>query len=210
MIEQRTQMLAAISHDLRTPVTRLRLRAEFIEAGDLRDSILRDLEQMDAMIHSALSFIRDGVKAQRNALLDLGALLQTVCDEFVDMGHKVLFETPAPIFIKGSGDELYRAITNLVSNAVKFGTEVEIRLNRQDPDQIQIDILDDGPGIPDERKAAMFAPFIRGDNSRKMESPQGFGLGLPISHAIVMAHHGSLELLDRMPHGVIARVTLAA
>lgn len=210
MIDQRTQMLAAIGHDLRTPVTRLRLRAEFVEPQELRLSILRDLEQMNAMIHSALSFIRDGLEVQRNTLLDLGALLQTIRDEFVDMGYNVLFETPSPTFIQGSADELYRALTNLVSNGVKFGTEVEIRLQRAAAGHVQIDILDDGPGIPPESRAAMFAPFVRGDTARKSEPLQGFGLGLPISRAIVTAHRGSLELLDRSPHGVIARVTLAA
>ncbi|MGO9132531.1 MAG: ATP-binding protein [Methylovirgula sp.] len=210
MIDQRTQMLAAIGHDLRTPVTRLRLRAEFVEPQELRMSILRDLEQMDAMIHSALSFIRDGLEVQRNTLLDLGALLQTIRDEFVDMGYNVLFETPSPTFIRGSADELYRALTNLVSNGLKFGTEVEIHLQHAEADHIQIDILDDGPGIPPESRAEMFAPFVRGDTARKSEPLQGFGLGLPISRAIVTAHRGSLELLDRSPHGVIARVTLAA
>lgn len=208
MIAQRTQMLAAIGHDLRTPVTRLRLRAEFVEPPDLRDSMLRDLEQMNTMIHSALSFIREGIEAQRNTLLDLGALLQTIRDEFVDMGHNVRFEPPAPTFVRGSAEELYRALTNLVSNGVKFGTSVEIALRQAEADRVEIDILDDGPGIPADSRDAMFAPFTRGDSARKSEPLQGFGLGLPISRAIVAAHRGSLELLERSPHGVIARVTL--
>lgn len=210
MLDQRTRMLAAVSHDLRTPITRLRLRAEFIEPSDVRDAILRDLEQMNAMIHSALSFIRDGVEAQRTTLLDLGALLQTVSDEFVDLGHKVHFEMPAQIFIKGSVDELTRAVTNLVSNAVKFGTDIEIRLHRPEQNHVAIDVIDDGPGIADDRKADMFAPFVRGDDERKSDGLQGFGLGLPIAHAIVAAHQGSIELLDRAPHGLIARITLPA
>jgi len=208
MIEQRTQMLTAISHDLRTPVTRLRLRAEFIEPSDVRSSILRDIEQMNAMVHSALSFIRDGVEIQRNALLDLGTLLQTICDEFTDMGYTVLFESPEPVYIKGNADELYRAVTNLVSNAVKFGTEVEVHLRRAETDQIEIDVVDDGPGIPGDSKAAMLEPFMRGGESRKVEALQGFGLGLPIVQSIVKAHQGLLKLLDREPHGLIARVIL--
>ncbi|WP_152428270.1 ATP-binding protein [Methyloferula stellata] len=208
MIEQRTQMLAAVSHDLRTPVTRLRLRAEFIEPSDVRDPILRDIEQMDAMVHSALSFIRDGKEVQRNALLDLSALLQTICNEFADMGYKVHFDAAEPISIKGNVDELYRAVTNLVSNAVKFGTEVEVRLRCASLDWIEIDVIDDGPGIPEADKAAMLAPFTRGDESRKADALQGFGLGLPIVQAIVTAHRGQLHLLDRKPHGLIARITL--
>ena len=208
MIEQRTEMLAAISHDLRTPVTRLRLRAEFIEPIDVREPILRDIEQMNAMVHSALSFIRDGVEARRDALLDLSALLHTICDEFVDMGYKVSFEAAASISIKGNVEELYRAVTNLVANAVKFGTVVEIHLSRGKQNCVEIDVVDDGPGIPEQSKVAMLTPFARGDESRKLEGMQGFGLGLPIVQSIVMAHRGSLRLLDRKPHGLIARITL--
>ncbi len=207
MIEQRTQMLAAVSHDLRTPITRMRLRAEFIEQNDVREPILRDIEQMDAMVHSALSFIRDGVVIQRNALLDLSALLQTVCDEFADMGHRVTYENAAPLSINGNADELYRAVTNLLSNAVRFGTEVEVCLRPFD-DAVEIDVIDNGPGIPQDQKAAMLAPFARGDASRPAENLHGFGLGLPIVQAIVNAHHGSLTLLDRQPHGLIAHITL--
>ncbi len=208
MIEQRTEMLAAISHDLRTPVTRLRLRAEFIEPSEVRDPILRDIEQMNAMVHSALSFIRDGMAVQRDTLLDLTALLQTICDEFADMGYKVGLEATSPISIKGNVDELYRAITNLVSNAVKFGTEIEVCLRRGGQNCVEIDVIDDGPGIPEDKKAAMLAPFKRGDESRQAGSLQGFGLGLPIVQTIVTAHQGLLQLLDRKPHGLIARITL--
>lgn len=210
MIAQRTEMLAAISHDLRTPITRLRLRAEFVEPAEIKEQILRDLDNINAMIHSALSFIRDGVEAQRNVLLDLGAMLQTICDEFSDMGHRVLFEAPGPTFIKGNADELYRAITNLVSNGVKFGTEVEILLHRPNETQVQIDIVDNGPGIPAATKAALFSPFSSSASADKRDEPNGFGLGLPICQSIVTAHKGALELLERSPHGAIARVTLSA
>jgi signal transduction histidine kinase len=207
MLEQRTQMLAAISHDLRTPITRMRLRAEFIDLQDIREPILRDIEQMDAMVNSAMSFIRDGVQVQRNTLLDLSALIQTVCDEFVDMGHRVTCETPGPTSINGNSDELYRAVVNLVSNAVRFGTEVQVYLRRAGR-MVEIDVSDDGPGISDELKASMLAPFARGDTARPLESPQGFGLGLPIVQAIVKAHRGALTLLDRSPHGLTARMEL--
>jgi signal transduction histidine kinase len=208
MLAQRTEMLAAISHDLRTPVTRLRLRAEFIEASDIREPMLRDIEQMNAMVHSALSFIRDGMEVQRDALLDLSALLQTICDEFADMGYEINFVAAAQISIKGNVDELYRAVTNLVSNAVKFGTQVEVYLRRAGQDCIEIDVIDNGPGIAETSKAAMLAPFARGDETRKVEGLQGFGLGLPIVQTIVTAHRGLLHLLDREPHGLIARITL--
>lgn len=210
MIAQRTEMLAAISHDLRTPVTRLRLRAEFVEPADIKDAILRDLDHINGMIQTALSFIRDGVEAKRNALLDLGALLQTIRDEFTDMGHRVLFEAPGPTFIKGNADELYRAITNLVSNGVKFGTEVEIRLRKPSDGQVQIDIIDNGPGIPAATKAALFSPFSSSAEAQQPDGLKGFGLGLPICQSIVTAHKGALELLERSPHGAIARVTLSA
>jgi signal transduction histidine kinase len=207
MLEQRTQMLAAISHDLRTPITRMRLRAEFIELKEVREPILRDIEQMDAMVHSAMSFIRDGIPVQRTSLLDLSTLVQTVCDEFVDMGHSVTYETPGPTSINGNSDELYRAVVNLVSNAVRFGTDVRVDLRRADH-SIEIDVSDDGPGIPADQKEGMLAPFARGDAARPIENLQGFGLGLPIVQAIVRAHKGALTLLDRSPHGLIARISL--
>jgi signal transduction histidine kinase len=208
MIEERTRMLAAIGHDLRTPITRMRLRAEFIEPREVRDAILRDLEQMNAMAHSALSFIRDGVDVQRSSLLDLGTLLQTVRDEFADMGFEVSFEKPDPVSIEGNPEELHRALTNLVDNGVTYGKNVTIGLRRLDADRIEIEVADDGPGIPDAKKSDMLAPFVRGGDARKSNRGQGYGLGLPIVQAIVAAHKGSFDLVNRQPNGLIARIIL--
>ena len=104
-------------------------------------------------------------------------------------------------------DDLYRSITNLVENAVRFGAEATIRL-RVSADTVAIEIEDDGPGISDARKNAMLEPFVRGDNARNMDETAGFGLGLSIARGIVLAHGGELSLNDRQPHGLIARIEL--
>jgi signal transduction histidine kinase len=104
-------------------------------------------------------------------------------------------------------DDLHRSITNLVENAVRFGAEATIRL-RMSADTATIDVEDDGPGIADARKRVMLEPFVRGDNARNMDEAAGFGLGLSIAHAIVLAHGGELSLNDRQPHGLIVRIEL--
>jgi signal transduction histidine kinase len=183
LIDDRTRMLAAISHDLRTPITRMRLRSEFIEDDVHRSFMLGDLDQMRSMLESVLSFLRNDRKLESMTLVDIATTLQLVTDD------------------------LCRSTTNLVENAVRFGAEVVIRL-RMSLDIVTIDIEDDGPGISDARKDAMLEPFVRGDDARNMDDAAGFGLGLSIARAIVLAHGGELSLNDRQPRGLIVRVEL--
>ena len=208
MVADRTRMLAAVGHDLRTPVTRLRLRAEFIEDAATRTQMLRDLDQMAAMIHAALSYLRDGKAAEGRALVDLASLLQTVCDELADMGHTVTYDGPDHLAALVRPDELRRAVVNLVENAVKFGTHAVVGLRLDAADVIEIEVADDGPGIPDADKAAMLEPFARGDAARGLEAASGFGLGLSIARTIAEAHGGALSLHDRQPCGLSARLRL--
>jgi signal transduction histidine kinase len=207
LIDDRTKMLAAISHDLRTPITRLRLRSEFIDDEGHRTQTLRDLDQMHAMLEAVLSFLRDGRNSECTTLIDLSASLQLICDQFGDTGANVRYEGPQHLTLIARPDDLHRAVTNLVENATRFGKAVIVRLT-SNPSSVVIEVEDDGPGITDDRKRAMLEPFVRGDAARNMDDATGFGLGLAITHAIVDSHGGTLSLVDRLPHGLIARIEL--
>ncbi|MBR0825962.1 HAMP domain-containing protein [Bradyrhizobium manausense] len=207
LMSDRTKMLAAISHDLRTPITRLRLRAEFIEDETNRRRMLIDLDQMRTMLESVLSLLRNDRKVEAVTLVDIASTLQLIADQFADMGHTVHYEGPAQATAVARPDDLHRGITNLVENAVRFGAEVTIRLDVSGT-KLTIDVEDDGPGISDERKEAMLEPFVRGDDARNMDDTAGFGLGLSIARAIALAHGGELSLHDRTPHGLIVRMQL--
>ena len=207
LIDDRTKMLAAISHDLRTPITRMRLRSEFIEDATHRSRMLRDLDQMRSMLESVLSFLRNDRKLESMTLVDVASTLQLITDQFADMGHKVAYVGPEHAMATVRPDDLHRSITNLVENAVRFGAEAIIRLTAS-PDSMTINVEDDGPGIADSRKSVMLEPFVRGDDARNMDEAAGFGLGLSIARTIVLAHGGELSLNDRKPHGLIVRIQL--
>jgi signal transduction histidine kinase len=207
LIDDRTKMLAAISHDLRTPITRMRLRSEFIEDDIHRHRMLSDLDQMRSMLESVLSFLRNDRKLEAMTLTDIASTLQLVTDQFTDMGHKVVYDGPEHAMATVRPDDLHRSVTNLVENAVRFGAVATIRLTVS-PDMVTIEVEDDGPGISDARKDVMLEPFVRGDDARNMDETAGFGLGLSIARAIVLAHGGKLSLNDCQPHGLIVRIQL--
>ncbi|MBR0846171.1 HAMP domain-containing protein [Bradyrhizobium diazoefficiens] len=207
LMSDRTRMLAAISHDLRTPITRLRLRAEFIEDEANRKRMLIDLDQMRSMLESVLSLLRNDRKVEAITLVDIASTLQLIADQFSDMGHVVHYDGPASATAAARPDDLHRGVTNLVENAVRFGAEVTIRLEIAGT-RLVIDVEDDGPGISDARKQEMLEPFVRGDDARTMDESTGFGLGLSIAQGIALAHGGELSLHDRKPHGLIVRMQL--
>jgi signal transduction histidine kinase len=207
LIDDRTKMLAAISHDLRTPITRMRLRSEFIEDDVHRSRMLRDLDQMRSMLEQVLSFLRNDRKLEAMTLVDVASTLHLIADQFADMGHKVAYDGPEHAMVTARPDDLHRSITNLVENAVRFGAEATIRL-AVSPKNITIDVEDDGPGISDAHKDIMLEPFVRGDDARNMDEAAGFGLGLSIARSIVQAHGGALSLNDRQPHGLMVRIEL--
>jgi signal transduction histidine kinase len=209
LIEDRTQMLAAVGHDLRTPITRMRLRSEFIPDHEIRSHMLRDLDQMRAMIDAVLCHLRAGHSSAKKTHLDLAVLLQTVCEEFSDLGGDVRYEGPAHFAISGRPDDLQRAFDNLVDNALRYAGHAIVRLTHLPP-LVRIDIEDAGPGIAQADKASMLEPFVRGDKARAMNDASGFGLGLSIANGIVLAHGGRLTLLDREPRGLTVRTEIGA
>jgi signal transduction histidine kinase len=207
LLRDRVHMLAAISHDLRTPITRLRLRSEFIEDEGQRHQMLRDLDQMRAMLDSVLSLLRNDHARDRKTPVDVPAILQQIRDQFADLGHDVTLTGATQATVLARPDDLNRAITNLVENAVRYGAHVEIRL-LVSADAVMIDVDDNGPGMDDASKAEMLQPFVRGDAARNLDEASGFGLGLSITSSIIAAHGGTLTLLDREPSGLTARITL--
>ena len=207
LMNDRTKMLAAISHDLRTPLTRMRLRCEFVEDELQRSRMLADLDQMHTMLGSVLSFLRNGRKLEPMTLVDIASILQLVADQFADVGHQVSYVGPIHAMATVRPDDLMRSVTNLVENAAKYGKEIVIRLTVSG-NRLTIDVEDDGPGIADALKPDMVEPFVRGDDARNMDEATGFGLGLSIAKAIVQAHGGELSLHDRHPCGLIARIEL--
>jgi len=209
LIDDRTQMLAAISHDLRTPITRLRLRAEFIEDDNARAATLRDLDQMNGLVEAALSFVRDGQARDASSftLVDLASVVQTVCDDFSDIGAPVSVGRSRHVLVQGRTEELQRAITNLVDNAVKYGGRAEVHMESAERG-VRICVLDFGPGIPEVEREAMLQPFVRGDRARNLNEARGFGLGLSIVQAIVEAHNGRLMLENGPAGGLNAVIEL--
>jgi len=205
-IEDRTQMVAAISHDLRTPITRLRLRAEFVEDEEQRDRMLGDLDQMAEMIEATLAFARDDAASEPRTALDLTSLLESMVDEASDYGHEASYHGPAHRIFQGRPVALRRAFGNLVDNAIKYGGAVEITLG-ESGDGCHITIADRGPGIAATDRERVFAPFVRLEGSRNRDTG-GTGLGLSIARSIIRGHGGEILLDNRPEGGLSVSVTL--
>jgi signal transduction histidine kinase len=199
-------MLASISHDLRTPITRMRLRAEYIENPDTKTKFVRDLDQMEAMVGGCLDYLR-GVPQHVMVVLDLASLLQAVADQFADVGAHARYDGPDHVTVFGSPDDLERAFSNLLDNSVKYAESPEIRLFESGGEAI-VEVADRGPGIPLEKREFMLEPFERGDIGTPANAKEGFGLGLAIARAIVETHGGRLALNERAGGGLVARVSL--
>src|SRR5262249_16952954 len=183
-------------HDLRTPITRLRLRSEFIEDEALRRQMLSDLDRMRSMVESVLVFLRDGHAQESETPVDLASSLQTICDEFADTGHAVAYVGPDHRVMTARPDALHRAVTNLIDNAVRYGGGNAVVRLAETPMSVTIAIEDEGPGIPDAQQDAMFEPFVRGDAARSMNEDTRFGPGLAVPPAGIGAHGGT----PRLPH----------
>ena len=207
LIESRTQMLAALSHDLRTPLTLLRLRAEEVANTDERDKMLATIGELDEMIGTTLAFARDEVRTEPRRRVDVAALLASVVDDMADAGLPVTMAPAAPAVIhKCQPGALKRAFTNLLDNAVKYGKRAETAITTT-AKAIEITIDDDGPGIPEAELPRVFQPFYRVEDSRNRETG-GTGLGLAIAQSIMQAHGGELSLANRRGGGLRARITL--
>ena len=206
LIENRTRLLAAISHDLRTPLTLLRLRAETVENVRERDKMLSTIAEMDSMIGATLEFARDESASEPRRQTDLTSLLQSVVDDMGDASLPVHMQPADPIIYECQPAALKRAVRNLLDNAVKYGKAGSAGI-RTTARAIEIDIDDEGPGIPEPELSRVLEPFYRLEESRSRETG-GVGLGLAITQSIVQAHGGTLELSNRPTGGLRANITL--
>jgi two-component system osmolarity sensor histidine kinase EnvZ len=205
-IAERTHMLASISHDLRAPLTRMRLRSEFMEDLDHQRKLIRDVEEMQSMINAALAFFREDTHREPSTAFDLSELLQTIIDDYRDQQIEVDFSGPAHLVYDGRPLGIKRVIVNLLENAVKYAQQPRITL-RADEYSICIEVSDTGPGIPEAALEQVFDPFFRLEASRNRDTG-GVGLGLSAARAIVREQGGELTLSNRHGAGLLARVEL--
>jgi len=205
-VEDRTRMIAAISHDLRTPITSLRLRAEFIEDPEIKDKMIATLDEMQAMTESTLTFAREEASLEKTRAIDLDALLESICDDLSEMGSDVVFTEGTRIPWRCRPDALRRALRNVIENAVRYGDRARVSISAN---STSLDILvdDDGPGIPESEVERVFSPFVRLENSRNRETG-GVGLGLSIARTIVRSHGGDIALANRPGGGLRATIHL--
>lgn len=206
-IEDRNRTLAAISHDLKTPITRLRLRAELLEDALLREKVLADLAEMQQMAQASLDFLRGGTDHEAMATLDIDALLEALQEDAEDAGHEVtLSGGPIQQPLRCRPLALKRCLSNLVNNALQYGQRAAITVAAT-PGWLTLTIRDHGPGIPEAELERVFEPFYRLESSRSRDTG-GVGLGLSIARNIARAHGGELTLHNHPQGGLVAILEL--
>ncbi|HTJ65768.1 MAG TPA: ATP-binding protein [Alphaproteobacteria bacterium] len=205
-ILDRTRMLAAISHDLRTPLTRMRLRAEMIDDGEQRDRMLGDLHEMEEMIGATMAFAREESSEEQSEPVALDRLLDTIVDDAVETGQPVTKGLIEPVTTRVRPRALKRALVNIVENAVRYGEGAAVSLARSG-DEARIRIVDHGPGIPEAERDAVLRPFYRCEGSRSRDTG-GIGLGLSIASDTITAHGGRLILSETSGGGLTVEVRL--
>lgn len=206
LVDDRTLMLAALSHDLKTMLTRLRLRAEFIEDEEQQAKAVRDIDDMDMMVDAALGFVRGDQANEMVSRMDLASLVRDLADDCQAQGHDVLFEGPERLAVKGRPVALKRAVGNLSDNAIRYGGNARISLQESDGRAVLL-ISDDGPGLPEAELEKVFQPFYRVEASRSRDTG-GSGLGLALARDVFRRLGGDLVLANRAEGGLVARAWL--
>lgn len=207
-LNDRERLFAAISHDLRTPVTRLRLQVELIDDDELKQSLEEDLDELDMMVKGALQTVRDSDIHEDPTSVDLTGLLQRICNDHLRQGNEVSFYTESGAIFTGKPLALKRAFTNLVDNAVQYGGCAAIHLSLTD-DSVRIRIADRGPGLSEQEVQRLFKPYTRLAHGQQRNA-EGMGLGLGIVQSIIHGHGGELTFLNRQGGGLEVLVTLPA
>lgn len=207
-VEERVQILAAISHDLQTPITRMKLRAEMAEDSVEKTKLVHDLDEIERLVQEGLAYARttqgDGEKPQR---IDVGAFIESLTYDYTDTGKDVTILANVSGAVVTRPHALRRVMTNLIDNAIKFGGAAELLVARDGGGVVTIQVMDRGPGIPEDKLEAVMQPFVRLENSRSRETG-GSGLGLAIAHQLALAIGGSLRLRNREGGGLTAEVRL--
>ena len=206
LIDDRTQTLAAISHDLRSPLTRLKLRLEELNAPEAREEMTADIEEMEVMIEGTLAFLKSDRLDEPIRAFDLVSMVEAVVLDYSDMGKKVRLTSPESLVVSGRRLALKRAVTNIIDNAIKYGEQAEVTLSNSD-ELATLVVTDRGPGIPAADREAVFAPFHRLEASRNKETG-GVGLGLTVSRSAVRAHGGEMSLGDGPEGGLAVRIDI--
>lgn len=204
-VEDRTAMMGAIAHDLRTPLTRLRFRIEALPE-DQRRKYAADLDQMEEMITATLAFVRDATRPGERTHLELSSLVESLCDEMAETGSLTEVERGEKVVLQGDPMALRRLVSNLLENAIKFGGQARARVFADAGNAI-VEIDDDGPGIPAADSEKVFEPFYRREPSRSRQTG-GIGLGLAVVRSIARGHGGDVSLINRVGGGLTARVNL--
>lgn len=209
LIESRTQALAAVSHDLRTPMARLQLRLDGLKDARLRAELAADVDEMNEMIGSLLAFLGGDSDPEKPALADLAVVASTLVNNAVDRGADAQYSGPDHLEIRLRVSAMRRAISNLIENALHYGGQVRVRLEQPSEHMVQLVVEDDGPGIPEERLEEVLRPFFRLDESRARNTT-GFGLGLAIVVGAIEAEGGTLTLSNRPEGGLSVTIRLPA
>ena len=204
-IQDRERFLAAVSHDLKTPITRLRLRAELLDDKSVRDKILHDLNDMETMTAATLEFIRGEQQHEESKPVDIMALLESLQDDRQSMGQRVSVKGNATSY-RAQPIAFRRCLENLIDNAIKYGKDTDVMVEETEQ-QLTIRITDHGPGIPEQQLDEVFEPFHRLEQSRNRETG-GVGLGLSIARTIARAHGGDLTLHNHIEGGLEAILVL--
>ena len=204
-LESQRQLLSAVGHDLRTPITALRINSEFIQDAELQERIQKNLEELQELTVAVLSAAR-GAGGEKTRKIDLAALVESLCTDLDEMEEPVSWSahTAAPLCCRPN--EIRRAVRNLIQNAVAYGHRADVCLNAA-PDRYDIIVEDEGPGIPDADRTRVFEPFVRLEASRSAETG-GSGLGLTLVRAIAEGHGGRIALENRPDRGLRARLSL--
>jgi signal transduction histidine kinase len=206
-LSRQRQMLWALSHDLRTPITAIRLRAELIEDDAERQRLLASVAEMETLTEQALSLARAGASEEARVNVDLAEIARTLAGELSDMGVNIRAETRAePLMCECRPSEIARAMRNLAENAAKYGGGGVMRAYRNEAGEAVIEVTDEGPGVPPDLLTKLTAPFFRADAARS--EANGAGLGLAITQAIADSHGGRLVLENRTPRGFSAKLVL--
>lgn len=206
-VQDRTTLIAAVAHDLRTPLMRLALRLEKA-SPELRHAADADIAEMSDRIGAAMAFVRDVTRSVVKQKLDLRSIAQSVTDEWIDGGHDVILMSGPPLAMQGDVAAIKSLLTNLVGNAVRYAGNAEVALWRDD-DRVVIEVADDGPGMNPADLDRAFEPFFRGEQSRNRDTG-GIGLGLASVRAVARSHGGDAVIQNRAAGGLTVRVTLPA
>lgn len=205
-VRDRTRMLAAMSHDLRTPLTSMRLQVEEVEDAELRQRLIASIEEMRQMADASLEFASADARKEKLETTDLSALTRQVVQDFADIGEIIDFEADAPVQVTLRPMAMRRAVRNLVENALRYGADVQIATGTEQGKAF-LEVLDRGPGIPDADIERVFEPFTRLETSRNRETG-GVGMGLAIARTIVRSSGGDIALANRKDGGLRARIVL--